>query len=335
MKDFHPSPAAARRERWRAMRLAAAVLAALASGAPALAFDLQGHRGARGLEPENTLPAFARAIALGVATLEFDVGISADGAVLVAHDRRLNPDIARDAGGAWIADPGPRIRDLSLAELRRFDVGAIRPGTEYARSFATQAARPGTPMPTLAEVAALPGAARMRFNIETKISPTAADDTLPPAEFARLVIAEIRRLGIAERTTLQSFDWRTLAVAAREAPELARAYLTIERGLNDNVFKGRGASPWTGLDVAAHGNSTPRLVVAAGGRIWSPLFRDIDARIVAEAKALGLAVVPWTVNEVADIERVVGWGVDGLITDYPDRARVVLDARGIAVRALR
>jgi glycerophosphoryl diester phosphodiesterase len=187
-------------------------------------------------------------------------------------------------------------------------------------------------MPTRAVVAARRGAARLRFNIETKISPLAPGDTLGANEFARALIAEIRRLGIADRATIQSFDWRTLGVAAREAPEIARAYLTIERGTNETVFKGKGVSPWTGLDAAAHGNSTPRLVAAAGGKIWSPFFRDLDAGIVAEAKALGLTTIPWTVNETADMERTIALGVDGLITDYPDRARAILDAKGIRVR---
>jgi glycerophosphoryl diester phosphodiesterase len=227
------------------------------------------------------------------------------------------------------------LRDLSLAEIKRFDVGVIRQDTAYARSFAGQGARPGTAMPTLAEVVALAGAARLRFNIETKISPLAPDDTRAAPDFARAVIAEIRRLGIADRTTLQSFDWRTLAVAAREAPEMDRAYLTTERGAGETVYRGRGVSPWTGLDIAAHGDSTPRLVAAAGGRIWSPFFRDLDTRILAEAKALGLSVIPWTVNESADMERLLGWGIDGLITDYPDRAKALLDRRGIAVRAPR
>jgi glycerophosphoryl diester phosphodiesterase len=309
-----------------------AVCALLVFAFPAAAFDLQGHRGARGLAPENTLPAFARAIQIGVATLELDVGVAADGAIVVAHDRRLNPDFTRDAAGAWIAAPGPRLRDLSLAEIKRFDVGALKPGTDYARTFATQTAIPGTRMPTLAEVAALPGAERLRFNIETKLSPLAPDETLAPEEFARALIAELRRLGIAPRATIQSFDWRTLAVAAREAPEIARAYLTIERGNSETVFKGKGRSPWTGLDAGAHGNSTPRLVAAAGGKIWSPFHRDLDPAIVAEAKALGLTVIPWTVNDPADLERAIGLGVDGLITDYPDRAKALLDARGIAVR---
>ncbi|MBN9495400.1 MAG: glycerophosphodiester phosphodiesterase [Alphaproteobacteria bacterium] len=303
-----------------------AALAALAL--PVHAFDLQGHRGARGLAPENTLPAFARAAEIGVATLELDTGITKDGVVIVAHDRRLNPDITRGANGDWIAAPGPRARDLTLAELKRFDVGTIKPGTDYAKQFSSQAAMPGTTMPTLAEVAAFPG----RFNIETKISPLVPDDTLDPEAFARTLIAEIRRLDLTSRATIQSFDWRTLAVAAREAPEIARAYLTTERGANETVFKGKGASPWTGIDAAQHGNSTPRVVKAAGGTIWSPFWRDITPEIVAEAKALGLTVIPWTVNDPAEMARLIDMKIDGLITDYPDRAKALLDARGIAVR---
>jgi glycerophosphoryl diester phosphodiesterase len=302
--------------------------ALIAIACPALAFDLQGHRGARGLAPENTLPAFTRAAEIGVATLELDTGITKDGVVVVAHDRRLNPDITRDGNGTWIASPGPRVRDLTLAELQRFDVGAIKPGTDYAKQFSSQTAVPGTKMPTLAEIALLPG----RFNIETKISPLAPDDTLDPDSFARMLIAEIRRLGIASRATIQSFDWRTLSIVAREAPEIARAYLTTERGTNETVFKGKGISPWTGIDAGMHGNSTPRVVKAAGGTIWSPFWRDVTPEIVAEAKALGLTVIPWTVNDPADMARLIDMKIDGLITDYPDRAKSLLDARGIAIR---
>lgn len=313
------------------MRALALYAALLLPALPAAAFDLQGHRGARGLAPENTQPAFAAALSLGVTTLELDVGMTKDGIVIVAHDRRLNPEITRGPDGNWIASPGPRLRDLTGAELARFDVGAIRPGTDYARSFAAQVPVPGTRMPTLAEVFALvrrAGAGTVRFNIETKLTPLAPDETLPPDEFARAVIGVLRAEGMLARTTLQSFDWRTLAAAARETPELARAYLTIERGAIDNVAKGKGVSPWTGLDAAAYGNSTPRLVRAAGGTVWSPFFRDLTDATLAEAKSLGLSVIPWTVNEPADMERLVARGVDGLITDHPDRLRAVLAASG-------
>jgi glycerophosphoryl diester phosphodiesterase len=317
------------------MRLAIS-LAVLLAALPAAAFDLQGHRGARGLAPENTLPAFATALSLGVSTLELDLGVTRDGVAVVAHDRRLNPDITKGPDGMWIPHPGPRVRDLTLAELQRFEVGTIRPDIDYARTFASQKAIAGTRMPTLDAVFDLvrrSGNTDVRFNIETKISPLFPDETLPPDEFARVAIAAIDRGGMRARATLQSFDWRTLAVAAREAPDLPRAYLTIERGNGDNVWRGRGTSPWTGLDAAAHGNSAPRLVKAAGGTIWSPFFRDLTDSAYAEAKGLGLTVIPWTVNDPADMARLVDLGVDGLISDYPDRLRAVLAAKGKALPA--
>ncbi len=324
-------PPPCHRRVWKIVGMAAALLIA----APAAAFDLQGHRGARGLAPENTLPAFATALGIGVSTLEFDIGISADGAVIVAHDRRLNPDFTKDADGAWIASPAPRLRDLPLAALQRFDVGTIKPGTDYARQFAAQTPVPGTRMPTLGDVAALAekaNAGQVRFNIETKISPLAPEETVSPELFAQTLIDEIRRLGIGDRTTIQSFDWRTLGHVARTAPEIARVYLTFERADGsggDTVGKGRGASPWTGLDAAVHGNSTPRLVAAAGGKIWSPFFRNLSAETMAEAKTLGLTVIPWTVNAPADMDAMLALGVDGIITDYPDRLRAQLAARGL------
>ncbi|MBI1244889.1 MAG: glycerophosphodiester phosphodiesterase [Alphaproteobacteria bacterium] len=312
------------------------VLIACLLSFPACAFDIEGHRGTRGHMPENTLPAFAKALSIGVTTLELDLGITKDDVVVVAHDRRLNPDITRGPDGEWLTPPAPRVRELTLAELMRHDVGAIRPGIDYARTFASQTAIPGTRMPTLDQVFGLArraGNATVRFDIETKLSPLAPDDTLAPEAFVRQAIAAIDKAGMRSRTTLQSFDWRTLAVAARLAPELARSYLTLERGNGDNVWKGRGKSPWTGLDAADHGNSTPRLVHAAGGRIWSAFHRDLTATALAEAKALGIKVLAWTVNEPADMARLVEMGVDGIITDYPDRLRDVLAAKGMALPA--
>lgn len=115
----------------------------------AAAFDLQGHRGARGMAPENTLTGFRQALAVGVTTLELDVGVTRDGQVVIAHDPRLNPDLTRDASGAWIATPGPALQTLTLAELQRFDVGRLKPGTKYAQTFAVQPPADGERVPTL------------------------------------------------------------------------------------------------------------------------------------------------------------------------------------------
>lgn len=300
------------------------------------AFDLQGHRGTRGLAPENTLPAFARALSLGVTTLELDVGVTRDGVVVVMHDRRLNPDVARGPDGQWLSGPGPAIVDLTFEELRRYDVGRLKPDSAYAKGFPDQAAVDGTHAPKLAEVFALAakaGNSTVRFNIETKLSPLAPAETLDPETFARALVAEIRSAGAAARTSVQSFDWRTLQVVQRDAPEIATVYLSLARGGGDNIQVGKaGASPWlAGRDIDDHGGSVPRLIKVMGGRIWSPLANDLDEAGLKEAKALGLTVVPWTVNDEATMRRLVQMGVDGLISDYPDRLRKVLAELGIAL----
>ncbi|HEU4353229.1 MAG TPA: glycerophosphodiester phosphodiesterase [Burkholderiales bacterium] len=268
------------------------------------AFDLQGHRGARGHAPENTLPGFERALVIGVDTLELDVGVTRDGVVVIHHDRRLNSDLARDADGRWIAAPGPTIHSLTYAELQRYDVGRIRPGSDYAKQFATQTPLDGTRIPRLADLFELVKGTAVRFNIETKLSPEAPDETLAPEPFARALLAEVRKAGLERRTTIQSFDFRTLAVVQREAPLVSTSYLTSGK----------------------KGEAVPRMVHEAKGAIWSPDFRDLDARALAVARALGVQVIPWTVNNPADIARVLDMKVDGIISDYPDRVREALKA---------
>jgi glycerophosphoryl diester phosphodiesterase len=279
----------------------APLLALLLFSLPAMAIDLQGHRGARGLLPENTLPSFERAIALGVTTLEMDVGVTRDGVVVVHHDRRLNPDLARGPDGQYVRAPAPTIHSLGFAELQRYDVGRLRPGSEYASKFPLQKPLDGTRIPKLSDVLKLDS--RVRFNIETKIIPDAPDETLPPEPFARALIAEVRKAGVEGRTTIQSFDFRTLKVVEREAPEIATAYLASRR------------------------HPDPAPVAQAGAKIWSPDFTILDEKRMSEARRFGLKVVPWTVNEPADIARVLDLGVDGIISDYPDRVRQELQRR--------
>jgi glycerophosphoryl diester phosphodiesterase len=301
---------------------------------PAAAFDLQGHRGARGLAPENTLPGFAAALSIGVATLELDVGMTRDGIVVVHHDERLNPDITRGPDGVFLTAPGPAIHSLTLEQVKRYDVGRIKPGTAYAAQFATQRPVDDTHIPTLEELFGLvrrAGADHIRFNIEIKITPASGGDVAPPEILAGAVARAITAAGLTRRATVQSFDWRVLVALQRVAPEIARTGLTVEQPGDDTVGRGKpGPSPWTaGLDVDAFGGSTPRLVAAAKCAGWSPHFADLTPEKVAEARALGLKVIPWTVNEPADMDRLIAMGVDGIISDYPDRLRAVLAASGM------
>ncbi|RZI97140.1 MAG: glycerophosphodiester phosphodiesterase [Variovorax sp.] len=301
--------------------------------ASANAFDLQAHRGGRGLAPENTLAAFAHAMDLGVTTLELDIGLSADNVVVISHDTALNPDHTRDASGAWLAATGPKIRALTLAELQRYDVGRLNPASDYGKPFAGQAPRDGERVPTLAalfDLVKARGDTRVRFNIETKIDPTRPDDTAAPEPMVRALLAEIERAGMGPRVTVQSFDWRTLALVGQLAPQLPRAYLTSPRTLRD--------ARWTsGASAADQGLSTPRFVASmaragADGKapvIWSPAFADLSAAQVQDAHAIGLTVMPWTVNRRADMARLLDMGVDGLITDFPDVLLALMRERGM------
>ena len=298
------------------------------------AFDLEAHRGGRALLPENTLPAFANALSMGVDTLELDVGVTADGEVVVSHERGLNPDLARDASGAYVAPPGTPFVKLRLEEVRTYDVGRIRPDSSYAKQFPDQRPVPGTRIPTLSELFALvrkSGNTRVRFNIETKIDPNHPEESLDPPGFVSRLLGLIEAEGFSDRVMIQSFDWRTLLLVQQRAPKIPTVYLTLQRGSGQTVVLDQ-ATNWTaGFNPADHGGSLPRTIKAAGGAIWSPYFGDVTAALVAEAHVLGLRVVVWTVNKPDDIARMIEIGVDGLISDRPDLLRQVAGEKGIAL----
>jgi glycerophosphoryl diester phosphodiesterase len=310
----------------RGLFIVSALLLAACGG-----IDLQGHRGARGLAPENTLPAFARALSLGVTTLELDVGITRDGVVVVSHDPTLSPDLTRAPGGAWLAHRGPPIHHLTYSELARYDVGRLKPGSAYAARYPAQEAVDGTRIPRLADVFALTRKALnhdVRFNIETKLSPLANDETAPPGEFVARLVDEIRLAGMERRSSIQSFDWRTLQIVQQIAPEIPTVYLTAEQPWLDNIRRSATeGSPWTAGFRFRDLGSVPSMVRRAGGAVWSPYFGDLTGASLQEAHALGLKVVVWTVNRPEDIRRQLDLGVDGIISDRPDLVRAELAAR--------
>ena len=216
--------------------------------APAFAFDLEGHRGTRGNAPENTLAAFRRAIEIGVTTIETDMGVTKDDVVVISHNPDLSPDLVRDPDGHWLASRGPQIHSLTFAELRRYDIGRINPMSQYAKQFPNQRASDGERFPKLSELFDLGKASGkpVRFNIETKITPTSGANTPDPATFANLVIAVVRESNVADRVTVQSFDWRTLIEVKRIAPEIETSCLTIQTPNDDTVSRAR----WRRIAVA-------------------------------------------------------------------------------------
>lgn len=296
----------------------------MAAGITRGIFNVQGHRGARGLAPENTLAGFELALALGVVTLETDVAITRDEVVVLHHDHRLNPETTRGASGRWLAGPGPLIRDLTFDELQAYDVGRIDPTSAYALRFPHQEPVDGARIPRLSDLFALGDRSGRapRYNVEIKTSPLAPDETVSVDKFTALVVAEIRAAGLQDRVTVQAFDWAALLAIRATAADIATVALTVDTPEETTVRGASGGpSPWlAGLDVAYSSASVPVLAAAAGAAVWSPYWRNVDAASVAEAHALGLAVIPWTVNEPDEMTVVTNLGVDGLITDYPDRA---------------
>ena len=306
------------------------MLGACAAGLPAGVFDLQGHRGARGLAPENTLAGFTRALETGVTTLELDIGITRDGVPVIHHDEHLNPLTARNIHGVWLAAPTPRIRDLTVADLVGINVGRIQPKTPYAAQFPDQTPREWEAIPRLADLFELVkkrGDTQVRFNIETKLTPDRPDDTVGPQAMVAALLQVISQHGMERRVTIQSFDWRTLKLVQAQRPAIPTVCLSARVPGFDTVSPAWNA----GLLLTDH-KSMPAMVKAAGCAAWSPHFRNVDATAVQDAHALGLKVVPWTVNQRRDMEQMIAAGVDGLITDRPDIAQAALTARGLRAR---
>src|ERR1700757_3283911 len=281
-------------------------------------FDLQGHRGARGLWPENTLGGFARAIELGVSALELDCGVTRDGVVVVSHDPELNPDCTRDA------------------HLQSYDVGRLRPGSAYAARFPQQQPLDGERIPRLTDVLTLVrtrGRGRVRLAIEIKTFPEEPQRTAAPEPFVQAVRLDLERTGTAALVAILAFDWRVLRAVQRLMPHVATTALTEQQPGEDTVrLDASSPSPWlAGLDPGQFGRSIPRLVQASGAGSWGPDFLDLDAQLVEQAHAVGLRVIPWTVNAVEDMERLLAFEVDGMTTDRPELLRSLLERRGMAV----
>ncbi len=304
----------------------------LAYGAPSLVkgghlgkkVSVIGHRGAAGLAPENTMAAFSRALSLGVDAVELDVQLSADGAVVVHHDFTLKPQITRAPNGKWLDMwTGLPIKDLSVGELKRYDVGRLDPDSDYARRYPDQIPADGARIPTLDEVIALlrshPGG-KTQLWIEIKTSPEKGSVSSPPEAVAQTVSNLLSREKLIHRSKVLSFDWRSLVHVQKIAPDIETVYLSTTSAHFDTIQKGRsGASPWTaGLDVDDFGGSIPRIINAVGGRYWAPRYTQISSARLREAHQLNLDVFVWTVDSRAEMARLIEMGVDGIITNRPD-----------------
>ncbi len=290
-----------------------------------------GHRGAAGLMPENTLTGFARACELGVDAVELDVLVSADGEAVVYHDFHLKPELTRKPDGLWLNSDGPlAIKDMSLVDLKAYDVGRLKPGSRYARRYPDQQAVDGERIPTLREVIQWH---KKRCDpatelwVEIKTTPEKPGLTPIPEAVSENVVSILRSEGVSDRARILSFDWRNLAHVQKIAPDIPTVYHSLEGVSLNNIKPGQsGASPWmAGLDIDDFSGSIPRAIQAAGGRHWGAYYKHLTTGNIQTAHQLGIQVFVWTPNDPSDMKRLIEMGVDGIITDRPDLLRSVLD----------
>ena len=286
---------------------------------------LIGHRGARGLVPENTIEGFEFTLNLGVMALEFDVLFSKDNVPVITHDNYLSAAATRDNTGKWLEKDGPNINELTLSELKEFDVGGLDESSLYGQRYPEQKFLSKVRIPTLSELlkfACLPKNLNLYLLLEIKSEPS-----LDSTNAVRRVIDEVRDKKLVNRTVLHSFDWELLKECQKVAPEIPCSFLSELPGKADKSLdeSPEGFTP----DFSSFEVSIPKAVANRNGQMWCPDSKDVTLELVQEAHDLGLLVCPWTVNEIKDFENMVSAGVDGIITDYPDRAQNVLNAFGM------
>jgi glycerophosphoryl diester phosphodiesterase len=309
-------------------------------------FDLQAHRGGIGMTTEESLQGFAKALRLGVSTLELDTHITKDEKVVVNHDRQISSQKCKDTGPAVAGDPmypyvGKYIKDLTLAEIKTMDCGY-----QQLPGFPEQEQITGFRMVELKDVLDLVKsyhANQVELNIETKVEAGAPEQTAPRELFVRRVFEEIHASGIERQVTVQSFDWGALA----QMHDLAPTWPLVALTNYDFLQVGKpGASPWLGgVDADNYGGDfvktaaaavpglttlSPNYGVPQNGKVGDLGFRFYpDDSMISEAHALGLKVVPWTCDDMATVSTLMDMGVDGIITNYPNEVRELMADRGM------
>ncbi|MGC0328542.1 glycerophosphoryl diester phosphodiesterase [Streptomyces sp. SAI-170] len=308
-------------------------------------FDLQAHRGGIGMTTESSLEGFAKALRLGVSTLELDTQITRDRRVVVTHDRQVSAAKCRDTAPVVPGDPlypyvGKYIKDLTLAQIRTMDCGY-----QQLPGFPEQEQVRGLRMVELKDVLGLVKrykARQVTLNVETKVEAGAPEQTAPRELFVRRVYEEIHASGIEDQVTVQSFDWGALKAMHELAPRWPLVALTNY----DFLQVGKpGRSPWLGgIDADDYDGDfvraaatipglralSPNYGFPQNGKIGDPGFRLYpDRTMITEAHARGLKVVPWTCDHPATVEALIDLGVDGIITNYPNRVRQIMAERGM------
>ena len=276
---------------------------------------IYGHRGARGALPENTLESFKYLFENNIHAYETDILISKDFIPVITHDFRLDPSYTKDINDNWIEDENIKIIDLTYDQILQFDVGTLNKLSKYGRKFINQKSLQNQKIPKLSELLKLTSdniVEDLLINLEIKSTPIEKNLTPEPDEMVKIIIDEVSRSNLEDRIIYSSFDWRVLREIKERDSKIPRAYLTS--GARGKIYD---KSPWLDFTPLHNGVELPELIKALGGSAWHPNYKDVNKEIVQISHDKGLPVNVWTVNRESDMLRMIDYGVDGIMTDYP------------------
>ena len=294
---------------------------------------IYGHRGARGDLPENTLESFKYLFDNDINAYETDILISKDLIPVITHDFRLDPSLTKDKEGNWIKDENIKIFDLTYDEILKFDVGSLNKLTRYGRRFVNQRSLENQKIPKLSELLELSSKnvlQNLLINLEIKSTPDEKNLTPDPKDLVQIVLNEINNSNLKDKIIISSFDWRILREVKKQSPEIPRAYLTFQQEKGMKIKKTiYSKSPWIDHIPLTIVYDLPKIIKELGGSAWHPYYKDINKKAVKDAHDNNLPVNVWTVNDEDDMLKMIEYGVDGIMTDYPLRLKNLCEKRSI------
>ena len=288
---------------------------------------IYGHRGARGVLPENTLESFKYLFENNIYAYETDILISKDFIPVITHDFRLDPSYTKDINDNWIEDENIKIIDLTYDQILQFDVGTLNKLSKYGRKFINQKSLQNQKIPKLSELLKLTSdniVEDLLINLEIKSTPIEKNLTPEPDEMVKIIIDEVSRSNLEDRIIYSSFDWRVLREIKERDSKIPRAYLTS--GARGKIYD---KSPWLDFTPLHNGVELPELIKALGGSAWHPNYKDVNKELVQISHDKGLPVNVWTVNRESDMLRMIDYGVDGIMTDYPLKLKELCERKNI------
>ena len=295
---------------------------------------IYGHRGARGDMVENSISGLKYAFDLGIRAVEFDVVISKDNIPVLFHDYRLNPDLVKDSSGNWITDKNMKLRDLTYEEISKYTIESVKPDTKYAKRFKNQQSAKGEKIPKLTDFFKLVNEDKYKdafLNLEIKSTLTQENVTPNPEKMVSLILKDVKEFNLEDRTLITSYDWRILYELKKQNPNILRGFITLQQDLSTvkkNVYEN---SPWMVKKYPMEELFLlPNIIKSLEGHVWSVFYRDLTKQNVELAHKHGLATCVWTVNREKDIIRMIEYGVDGIITDYPKKVQEICKSKNIS-----